>query len=148
MSTKYPNGKHPNSIANLAPPFDSAGAKKAQLAAAKKRSANAEARNKLKMSMQEWKRYKVEVLDEVDMNSVDILKILMMRALDEGEIDTAADLAKSIAEFEMPKLARIESTVEEVKADELSDAELDAKLKELMNGEDDSGSSPEGSGEA
>ena len=30
---------------------------------------------------------------------------------------TAADLAKSIAEFETPKLARIESSVEEVKTD-------------------------------
>ena len=72
----------------------------------------------------------------------------MFKALEDGEMDTAADLAKSIAEFETPKLARVESVVEDVKADDLSDAELNARIKELMNGEDDSSSSPEGSGEA
>ena len=48
------------------------------------------------------------------------------------DFDTAADLAKTLAEFEKPKLARIEQKVEEVSTDELSDEELDKLLKEAV----------------
>ena len=149
MSTKYPPGKHPNSLKNLVEPWgDSENAKKAQLAGAAKKRANREAREKLKMDMGEWKKYKTEVLDTTDMSSIDVLKILMMKALEQDDYERAADLAKSLAEYEKPKLARVESTVEEVSTDELSDDELNARIKELMNGENDSSSSPKGSGEA
>ena len=39
-------------------------------------------------------------------------------------METAADLAKSVAEFETPKLARVESVVEDARADEMSDEEI------------------------
>ena len=132
-------------IDNMAPPFDTERARKAQVASVKARKANKEAREKLKMSTTQWALYKKEVLDEVNISSLDVLKILMLKALEEDDQQTAADLAKSIAEFETPKLARIESSVEEVKTDEMSDEELNARIKELMNGQNNSSNSSEGS---
>ena len=137
--------QHPNSLKNLAPPWDSEKAKAAQVASVSARKANAEARQQLKMTTKQWAEYKKDVLEATDMSSVDLLKILMWKAIEDGEMETAADLAKSVAEFEMPKLARIESKVEDVKADDLTDDELNERIKELMNGKDDSSSDPEGS---
>ena len=120
---------HPNSLANLDPSktFNSENAKVAQLASAKARSANSEARKRLKMNMQEWKLYKDDLKD-LELGAVDVLRALMMKALDAEDFDTAADLAKSIAEFETPKLGRVENINQEKKADEYTDEEL----KELI----------------
>ena len=128
MSTQ---GNHPNSLKNLKPAWTTESAREAQKNSVIARKANAEARAELKLTMNEWKKYKEEVLEEADMSSIDVLKILMMKALQADDFDTAADLAKSLAEFEAPKLARTEATVTEISADEMSDEELDAKLKEL-----------------
>ena len=145
---KHKDEMNPRSLENLAPPWTPEQARKGQANSVIARKQNKEARDKLKMTTSQWAAYKKDVLDTADISSLDILKILMFKALEDGEMDTAADLAKSIAEFETPKLARVESVVEDVKADDLSDAELNARIKELMNGEDDSSSSPERSGEA
>ena len=48
---------------------------------------------------------------------------------DEGDNDGAVDIFIAIAEFEKPKLARVESKVEEVKTDDLTDEELAELLK-------------------
>ena len=128
MSTQ---GNHPNSLKNLKPAWTTESAREAQKNSVIARKANAEARAELKLTMNEWKKYKEEVLEEADMSSIDVLKILMMKALQADDVDTAADLAKSLAEFEAPKRARTEATVTEISADEMSDEELDAKLKEL-----------------
>ena len=122
---------HPNSLKNLKPMWTSETAKEAQKKSVEARMANKEAREQLKMTMNEWKKYKDEVLDEANMSSIDVLKILMMKALSNDDFDTAADLAKSLAEFEQPKLARIDQTNTEVKTDDLTDEELEKKLKEL-----------------
>ena len=106
-------------------------AKEAQKKSVEVRMANKEAREQLKMTMNEWKKYKDEVLHEADMSSIDVLKILMMKALSNDDFDTAADLAKSLAEFEQPKLARIDQTNTEITTEELTDEELEKKLKEL-----------------
>ena len=121
----------PQSLANLAPYFSKENAKEMQARGVEKRKANAKAREHLKMNMKDWRKYKDEVLDEVEMDSLDVLRILMYKALDADDMDTAADLAKSIAEFEKPKLARVESKIEEVKLDDLSDEELDQKIRQL-----------------
>lgn len=126
-----PRGEHPNSLKNLSPSWTTETARTAQKNSVIARKANSEARAQLKLSMKEWKKYKEEVLDETDMSSIDVLKILMMRALQEDDFDTAADLAKSLAEFEAPKLARVDQTTVEVGADELTDEEIDARLREL-----------------
>ncbi len=127
---KNGNKVHPNSLKNLVSSWDSESAKEAQKLGAAKKKANKIAREQLSMSMADWKEYK-PVLDENNMSAVDVLKVLMHKSLQDGDYDTAADLAKSIAEFEQPKLARIESKIEEVNADELTDEELEAKLREF-----------------
>jgi len=111
--------------------WTSESAKEAQKNSVKARKANAEARAALKLSMGEWKKYKDEVLTDSDMSSIDILKILMHKALLAEDFDTATDLAKTLAEFESPKLARVDQTNTEISADDLSDEELEKKLKEL-----------------
>jgi len=124
-------GIHPNSLKNLAPSFTKDNAKEMQLKSAASRKASSDARQALKMSMGDWKKYKEDVLDHVDMNSLDVLKILMFKALDEEEFDTASDLASKIAEYEQPKLQRRELQIEELGTEVLSDEELDSKLKSL-----------------
>ena len=125
---------HPNSLKNIAGmAWNSETAKEAQLLGAKARKANRIAREKLKLSIDEFNAYKEEVLTDGDVSAVDILKILMHKALHEEEYDTAADLAKSIAEFEQPKLARVEQTTKEISADQLTDEELEERLKQLRD---------------
>ena len=131
---KYPNGKHPNSLKNLVRAWDSESAKEAQLKGAKARSANAKLRNELKASMKQWKEMQ-EDLSQNKLDSVEVLRIIAHQKLEDGDTDGTVDIFKSIAECEKPKLARIESKVEEVKADELSDEELNAKLEELLKKE-------------
>ncbi len=128
---KNGNKVHPNSLKNLQSSWNSETAKAAQLLGAAKKKANRLAREQLSMSMQDWKEYS-PVLEANDMTAVDVLKVLMHKALMSDDYDTAADLAKSIAEFEQPKLARVEQKIEESKADELSDEELNEKLKALL----------------
>ena len=136
MSDKKPI--HPNSLANLAPPFTKENASNAGKRGAAVKWANKEARLAAKMSINEWKNWKKDVLDETELSAVDVMKILMVKALDREDFDTAAELASKLAEFETPKLQRIETKVEEMGADDLTDDELEAKLKELLDGKDDS----------
>lgn len=124
-------GTHPNSLKNLAPLFTKENAKEMQLKSAASRKASSDARQALKMSMKDWRKYKEDVLDHVDMNSLDVLKILMFKALEKEEFDTASDLAAKVAEYEQPKLQRRELQIEELGTDYLSDEELDSKLKAL-----------------
>ena len=121
---------HPNSLKNLKPAWTSESAREAQKNSVKARKANAEARAALKMTAHEFSKYKEEMKD-VEVSAVNMLEVLMMKAFQEDDFDTAADLAKSLAEFQTPKLARTESTIKEVDADELTDEELEAKLREL-----------------
>ena len=122
---------HPNSLKNLVPAFTKDNAKEMQLKSAASRKAARDAREALKMSMKDWRQYKEDVLDHIDMNSLDVLKILMFKSLDKEDFDTASDLASKIAEYEQPKLQRRELQIEEKGAEGLSDEELDSKLREL-----------------
>ncbi len=122
---------HPNSLKNLKPFFTTEKAQSAQKNSVIARKANTAAREELKMSMRDWKLFKADVLAEADMSSIDVLKVLMHKALLAEDYDTAADLAKSLAEFESPKLARIDQTTTELSVDELTDEELDRKIVEL-----------------
>ena len=130
MSKSY-EGYNPKSLQNLAPEFTKENAKDMQLRAAAARKANAAARNALKASVKDWKQIKDDVLPEFDMTSIDVLKVLMIKAINDNDLATAADLAKSLAEYEKPKLSRVESKVEEVTSNDLSDDELDARLRAL-----------------
>lgn len=119
---------HPNSLKNLKPSWTTESAREAQKNSVIARKANAEARAALKMTAVEFAKYKEEMKD-VEVNAVNMLEVLMMKAFQDQDYDTAADLAKSLAEFQTPKLARVESTVEEISTSEMSDEELEAALK-------------------
>ena len=120
---------HPNSLANLKHAWDKDTAREAQLLGAAKRSANAKARAALKLSLESWKQLREEVSD--DFSSVELLRVIAMQKIEEGDTDAGVEILKSIAEFERPKLQRVEQKVEEVSASDMSDEELAAALKEL-----------------
>lgn len=123
------NGRHPNSLANLKPHWNTETAKEANLKGQAVRRANKEARDKMKMSIAEWKLYKTEVIENSDLTSIDVLRIMMMKAMQDEDMDTALDIAKSLAEFEAPKLARVDQTNLEVSTEEMTDEELDEALR-------------------
>ena len=122
---------HPNSLKNLTNTWNSESAREAQKNSIESRKANKEARIRLKLSTKEWEKYKTEVLDDTNMTSIDVLKVLMLKALENNDHDTAADLAKTLAEFDAPKLARVDQTNLDMKTEELSDEELENRLKSL-----------------
>ena len=134
--SKYETGKHPNSLKNLSPSWTTESARAAQKKSVDARKANREAREHLKLTASELKLDIEAVMADNDLSSIGVLKLAMLKAIQADDFDTAADLAKTLAEFEAPKLARIESTVEEISAEEMSDAELEAALKEAARDAD------------
>ena len=133
--TKQKKVMHPNSLANLGYAWNSETAKEAQLKGAVARKANRIAREQLKLSLNSWKELKSEVQE--DFSSVELLRVIAMQKLEEGDMDAAVEILKSIAEFERPKLQRVEQKVEEVGADTMSDEELEAALKAISEGDED-----------
>ena len=120
---------HPNSLKNLKPLLTSENAREFQLKGAAAKRANTLAREQLKLTVKQFKGFK-ESFEENPVGAIDILRVLMVKALDEDDYVQAADLAKSLAEFESPKLSRIDQTNTDVSLDELSDEELNRRLKE------------------
>ena len=124
---------NPKSLQNLQGPWTSETARTAQKNSVASRKANKEAREKLQVTAAELKLDVEEVLNKHDISSIGVLKIAMLKAVQEDDLDTAVDIAKTLSEFEQPKLARKESIVTEVHADELSDDELERRLEEIMS---------------
>ena len=135
--SKYEIGQHPNSLKNLKPSWTTESARAAQINSVKSRKANKEAREHLKLTAAELKLDIDAVMEENDLSSIGVLKLAMLKAVQADDFDTAAELAKTLAEFEAPKLARIEQTVEEVNASDLSDEELMAALREATSAADE-----------
>lgn len=123
---------HPNSLKNLKPLLTTENAREYQLKSAASRKANNIAREQLKVTVKQFKEFK-DSFEENPVGAIDILRILMVKALDEDDLVQAADLAKSLAEFESPKLSRIDQTNTEISVDELSDEELEQKLLDATN---------------
>tara|TARA_R100000742_G_C4279170_1_gene103120 strand:+ start:4321 stop:4737 length:417 start_codon:yes stop_codon:yes gene_type:complete len=119
---------NPKSLKNLNGSWTTESAREAQKKGVATRKANKEARDAVKMSMAEWRLYKNDILDVNDMTSVDVLKIMMFKALEKDDTDQALDIAKTLAEFEAPKLARVDQTNVEIQAEDLTDAELEELL--------------------
>jgi len=121
---------NPKSLKNLNGAWTTESAKAAQKKGVATRKANKEAREAVKMSIYEWGKYKDDVLSTNDMTSLDVLKIMMFKALEKDDMSTALDIAKTLAEFESPKLARVDQTNVEIQAEDLSDEELQELLDE------------------
>ena len=121
---------NPKSLENLAPKITSVEqAREMQKNSVISRKANREARERLKLTAAEMK-VDVDELDN-DVSAVGCLKVLLVKYMQEGEYDEAAKIATTLAEFETPKLARVDQTNTEILAEELSDDELNKKLREL-----------------
>ena len=128
---RYPAGTHPNSLAALTSTWDSDKASDAQLKSAKSRTENANRRNEIRAKLKLLKSMEEE-LREDKLDSVDVLRLIAYDKMEDGDMDTAIEIFKSIAEFEKPKLARIESKIEEIKADTLTDEELMERIKSAL----------------
>ena len=126
---------NPKSLKNLRPMLDSETANAAREKGLETRRANKEAREMLKMSMSEWKKT-VEILGEVELSAVDLLKVQAAKYAEQGDMPAAVDIWKSIAEFEAPKLARIDQTNTDGNLTDLSEDELDAKIRKLLSEDD------------
>jgi len=121
---------NPKSLDNLAPKITSVEmAREMQKKSAASRKANREARERLKLTAAEMKVDVEELANDV--SAVGCLKVLLVKYMQEGEYDEAAKIATTLAEFEPPKLARVDQTNTEISAEELSDDELNKKLREL-----------------
>ena len=119
------------SLKNLRPNWDSESAKEAQRKGVEQRKINKEAREKLKVTLEELKLTHDEVFAKVDIDALDVLKLAMTKAVQADDMDEATRLATIIAEYQAPKLQRVDQTNLELKTDELTEEELEAKIQEL-----------------
>ena len=131
-------GKHPNSLKQLRPYMDSEKAKQMQAKGAEKRRQNRALREAMKLSASEFKKIRDDIITEMP-SAVDILKVQLVKAMQIEDQDTIERLAIALAEYEQPKLQRIDQTTLAVNADELSEEELAAKIRELSSAGSDVG---------
>ena len=124
------NGKHPNSLAQLRPVIDSEKAREMQAKGAEKRRENKALRDAMRLSASEFKKIKEEVISEMP-SAVDILKVQLIKAIQIEDQETIERLAIALAEYEQPKLQRIDQTNLSLDTSELSEEELQKKIAEL-----------------
>ena len=117
---------NPKSLANLKM-MSSETARENQKKAMVSKLANIEARKAMKVNAKNF----LEVMNELpQLSSLDVLRMAMHQALAQDNFEDAARYAGMIAEFEAPKLQRIDQTTTTKTAD-LSDEEL----QEIINKE-------------
>jgi|TARA_R110000737_G_scaffold101958_1_gene135588 hypothetical protein len=126
------NGKHPNSLKQLRPYMDSDKAKEMQAKGAETRRQNRALREAMKLSASEFKKIRDDIITEMP-SAVDILKVQLVKAMQVNDQDTIERLAIALAEYEQPKLQRIDQTTLNVDAGELSEEELARKIAELSD---------------
>ena len=119
---------HPNSLKNLRP-FSQEGARAGQKNSVIARKANKEAREALKLTLNDWKALKEEIKDDAPA-ALDVLKIAMTKALSVEDMDEATRLATVLAEFEAPKLQR-QDINQVTKTADLTDEELQEALDDI-----------------
>lgn len=117
---------HPNSLKNLRP-FSKEGARAGQKNSVIARKANKEAREALKLTLNDWKALKEEIKDDAPA-ALDVLKIAMTKALSVEDMEEATRLATVLAEFEAPKLQR-QDINQVTKTADMTDEELQEALE-------------------
>jgi hypothetical protein len=125
-------GKHPNSLKQLKPYMDSEKAREMQAKGAETRRRNKALREAMKLSAAEFKKIRDDIITEMP-SAVDILKVQLVKAMQVEDQETIERLAIALAEYEQPKLQRIDQTTKNLDASELSEEELARKIKELMD---------------
>jgi len=110
---------HPNSLANLKR-LTPETARVNQVKSVEAKKANIAAREAMKLNAKHFQ----EVMEELPkLSSLDIMRMAIHKAIAEDNYEDAARYAALLAEYEQPKLARIEQTNTNRTAD-LSDEEL------------------------
>lgn len=122
---------HPNSLNNLRP-FTKEGAREGQKNSVLARKANKEAREALKLSLNDWKSLRDEIKDEAP-GALDVLRIAMSKAIGQNDMEEATRIATILAEFEAPKLQR-QDINQVTKTTDLTDEELEKAIQDLGGG--------------
>ena len=116
---------NPKSLANLKM-MTSETARENQKKSIVSKLANIEARKAMKLNAKNF----LEVMNELpQLSSLDVLRMAMHQALAQDNFEDAARYASMIAEFEAPKLQRIDQTTTTKTAD-LTDEELQKIIQE------------------
>ena len=116
-------GKHPNSLKQLKPYMDSDKAREMQAKGAEVRRQNKQLRESMKLSAAEFRKIRDEIITEMP-TAVDILKVQLVKAMQIEDQDTIERLAIALAEYEQPKLQRVDQTTRNLDTSELSEEEL------------------------
>tara|TARA_E500000081_G_C6134592_1_gene355866 strand:- start:46 stop:498 length:453 start_codon:yes stop_codon:yes gene_type:complete len=119
---------HPNSLKNLRP-FTREGARAGQKNSVIARKANREAREALKLTLNDWKALRDEIKDDAPA-ALDVLRIAMSKALSAEDMDEATRLATVLAEFEAPKLQRQDIT-QVTQTSDMTDEQLQKALEDM-----------------
>ena len=119
------------SLKNLRPNWDSESAKAAQKKGVEQRKINKEAREKLKLTLEELKLTQEEVFKDIDIDALTVLKLAMTKAVEIDDMDEATRLATILAEYQNPKLQRVDQTNLEIDTSKLSEEELEEEIKRL-----------------
>lgn len=115
---------NPKSLANLKP-FDSEVARKLQKRSVISAAANRALKDAFKMTAKNF----IDVMDDLPkMSSLDVIKMSMLHAIQNEKYEDAARYASMLAEYEKPKLQRIDQTITSKTAD-LTDEELKAIIE-------------------
>jgi hypothetical protein len=78
----------------------------------------------------------LEALNSVAQDPLDVMKLLMHEAMEDGDREEAFKIAKELGEYKAPKKTRVESVTTEKTTEDLSVAELEelAQLKKDLGG--------------
>jgi hypothetical protein len=125
-------GNAPQSMQNLKPYYSTERARAMQKKSVEARMKNKELREAMSLTVKEWKVMGTDILNELP-PAIDIIKLRMIQHMQADELDEAVELAKTLAEYEQPKLQRIDGITGSFDANGMSDEELEAKLIELEN---------------
>tara|TARA_R110000765_G_scaffold400561_1_gene495637 strand:+ start:31 stop:435 length:405 start_codon:yes stop_codon:yes gene_type:complete len=125
-------GKHPNSLKQLKPYMDSEKAREMQAKGAETRRQNKALREAMKLSAAEFKKIRDDIITEMP-TAVEILKVQLIKAMQVEDQETIERLAIALAEYEQPKLQRVDQTTRNLDTTAMSEEELDRKIKELSD---------------
>ena len=122
---------HPNSNKNLIPFSGNNDPVANQKKSAAARRFNTEKRKELELMAKDFKRFAKANETEDMPNAIDFMRFYMLECMNEGKLEDAFRVAQQLAEFEAPKLTRVDQTNTNVEAGDMTDDELAAKLKKL-----------------
>ena len=139
VTGKWKPGKHPNSVAaftkHQSPAWDAEQASAAGKRGGEVMKARAEKRRRIQEKAEELTMLNDE-LKKTGFNAVDMLRIQMAEAHMGGDEDRVFEIAKVLAEFDAPKMQRIETRIEEVSTDEMTKEEILERIKRITGGSD------------